>query len=308
MLKYTPIEQTHDWTAKIKIDRDKPIDTSLGMRLYPIYCADTGKSFGAVPSNTTILDTPMDKITKMRWAKKLGDGDIGKGMEKSKWVSDYAKYTGTMMHRSLERIIKLAGNAEERYALMQQHALGRLLPAGADILGCELALLGDGFATTLDLVYEYEGKIVIAELKTLHRVSSDSEESMLDCTQERHLQSSKAGKYRKQMAAQAHALEYSYGVRADEARVYLFNTVTYIPEIALIMDRKMLDSRYIMFEKLKTKKMDEIAAMLDAPALDSSFGKNSPVPTHHETLLIDGVALSTATEYTVGVDFDLIEF
>jgi hypothetical protein len=175
-------------------------------------------------------------------------------------------------------------------------------------LGCELPLLGDGFATTLDLVFEYEGKIVIAEIKTLHRVSSYSEEKMLDCTQERDLQSSKAGKYRKQMAAQAHALEYSYGVRADEARVLLLNTVTFIPEIALVMDRKMLDSRYKMFEKLKTKKLDEMAAMLEAPILDASFGKNSPVPTHHETLVIEEVTLSTDSDYTEGVDFNLINF
>jgi hypothetical protein len=262
MIRYTPIDSHLDWLPEVIIDRSRPIKKELNMRLYPLVNIKTGKDVGYVPSNTTILDTPMDKATMTRWAKKLGGGDLTKGFEKAKWVSDYAKYTGTIMHQSLERIIKLSGNSDERYELLQQHALGRLLPRDCTILGCELPLLGDGFATTLDLVYEYEGKVTIAELKTLHRVSSDAEESMLDCPQDRSLQGNKAGKYRKQMAAQAHALEYSYGLEVNAAKVFLLNTVTYMPEIALTMDRSMLLSRFEMFKKLKDKKHSEIEALL----------------------------------------------
>jgi hypothetical protein len=268
----------HTPTTTLSIDPDRSIVDIAGIRMYPIIDSATSEYVGRsseasllsratsclrYPSNTSILGGDMDQITLTRWAKKLGNGDIGKGMAKAKWIMNYALYTGTMIHRSFERGIKLAKSDEVRTDWAAKHIYASHLPSTCTVVGSELQLIGDGYATTLDLVYADDKGFHIVDFKTLHRVTCDEDEGYLDCPQEREMQGYKKTKYFKQLAAQYEALKFNYGIEAVDAEVWAYNTVTFtLDKCCLINTPAMFAKKMAGFNKLKEKLADDLEDMV----------------------------------------------
>jgi hypothetical protein len=226
-------------------------------------------------SNTTVLKDEMGKEALHFWAKKLlnKDGNWEDAYKHAAFLSEMTKYLGTVFHRSLERSIHTSRTPEIRREKLNNHPFGLLFQPYDTILGCELQIIGDGFATTLDLVLRHaESKeIHIIETKTLHRVGSNDDEADFSIILDRSLQSSKAAKYKKQLAAQAAALEYYYGIKASKGLVFVYDTVDFYAYEDCVCTPKKLASAYGKFKELLELRKDEVFELRQRLILKEAF-------------------------------------
>jgi hypothetical protein len=226
-------------------------------------------------SNTTVLKDEMGKEALHFWAKKLlnKDGNWEDAYKHAAFLSEMTKYLGTVFHRSLERIIHTSRIPEIRREKLNNHPFGKLFEPYDTILGCELQIIGDGYATTLDLVLKHAESqgIHIIESKTLHRVGSNDDEQDFSIMLDRSLQLSKAAKYKKQLAAQAAALEYYYGIKATQGSVFVFDTVTFEAYETCVCNPKKLTSTYDKFKTLLEVRKAEIFDLRERLLLKEAF-------------------------------------
>jgi hypothetical protein len=213
-------------------------------------------------SNTTVLRDEMGKEALHFWAKKLlnKDGNWQDAYKKAEFLSEMTKYLGSVFHRSLERIIHTSRTPEIRREKLNNHPFAALFDPYDCILGCELQIIGEGYATTLDLVLRHaESKeIHIVETKTVHRAGSDDDEIDFSVMLNRSLQSSKAAKYRKQLGAQAAALKHYYGIEATRGSVFVYDTIDFIAYEDVLCNPKKLASTYSKFKELLELRKAEI--------------------------------------------------
>lgn len=269
-------------TAPLHYQPLKPLGTPMSKLLSHI---ETIEGFGRVyhlndgrslMGNTTILREDMDANGMKFWLKKLTnkDGDVEKARQKAEWVRSYATYTGTMFHRSLERIIIQDTDPEMRRERINKHVAGHMFAPYTRILGSELPALASDYATTLDLVLETEsGDIEIVEFKTIHRVGSDDDEADIALNPDRSLQSNKRSKYGLQLAAQTKALEEFYGVKASRVAIWLFDTADFTVYEAAEWKGKRLQTKIKGFEEAKDEKLQSLQDWLASREL---FGEPEP--------------------------------
>lgn len=252
-MQYSPLSSTHAPKHQNKIEKITTVE-GLG-RMYHL----TDGSI--IPSNTTVLRKEMDANGLSFWVNKLvcADGDRERATKKTEFIGEFTRYFGTVFHRSLERCIILPESDAQRAKALSNHVMGPLFQPYDAILGCELSVLGDGYATTCDLVLRERetGATHIVEVKTIHRAGSDDAEAILDNGLDRTLQTNKVAQYRKQMGAQAAAIEHHYGVTVDAGLIFVFDTIDLRCYTTGESTKNKLNASYKAFQKLlDTKSME----------------------------------------------------